>query len=266
MPRAMNNSIEIRGLSKKYANGTIGLDELTISIPEGTLFALTGPNGAGKSTTINIVAGILRKSAGEISVFGEKVTDHDYEYKRSIGFVLERPHYIEKLTGGEYLRFVAAMYGVESGIAEKRVLELLAFFDLEEKRNDLIESYSAGMKKKISLAAALIHHPRLLILDEPLEGIDPVAASQIKGALKEMVAKGATILLSSHLLDTVEKLCDKVAILNKGKLVFQSDMVDIRTTLKTQTSRETYQSLEEIFLDTVVSDGERKQSRGLSWL
>jgi len=253
-------------LRKIYKTNVHALDALDLDVPEACIFGLLGPNGAGKSTTINILAGILRKTSGEISILGEKILDDDYAYKRNVGFILEKPHYIEKLTAVEYLEFVSAMYGFEGQQTKKRIDQLLEFFELQDKRKEWIETYSAGMKKKISLAAAIVHRPKLLILDEPLEGIDPVSAKHIKDMLKLMKQKGTTILLTSHNLDTIEKLCDEVAIINKGKLVFQSKTEDIRKKIKDEVSQETYQSLEEIFLDVVSGDGQEKQPKKLSWL
>jgi ABC-2 type transport system ATP-binding protein len=225
-----------------------------------------GPNGAGKSTTINIIAGIVRKDDGEVRLLGDKIEPSDHKYKQNVGFVLEAPHYIDKLTAREYLRFVSTMYGISTREAERRIDELLDFLDLREKKKEKIESYSAGMKKKISLAAAIIHRPQILILDEPLEAIDPVSAKIIKDNLKLMVQQGVTILLSSHVLDTIEKFCDEIAIINKGKIVFQSKMEDIRSKLKDELGQETYSSLEEIFVEMVTENGKTDIEKRLSWL
>ncbi len=260
------NVLEIDGLRKIYKSRTHALTGLALEVKEGALMGFLGPNGAGKSTTINILAGLLKPESGEIRFFGKSVTKSDYRYKRNAGFVLDQPVYIEKLTAKEYLTFVGMMYRLERQEIEERSNDLIEFFELEDKGRDFIETYSAGMKKKLSLAAAVIHRPKLLILDEPLEGTDPVAARQIKDMLGEMSRGGTSILLSSHNLDTVEKLCDEVAIINKGKLVFQSRTEDIRKKIKDEVSQETYQSLEEIFIDVVSKDGEQKEKKKLSWL
>ncbi len=259
-------TIELTGLIKTYSGGVKALDGLDLSVEEGTLLGFVGPNGAGKSTTINIVAGLIGKDSGEVRLLGEEIRPTDYEYKRNVGFVLDSPRYIDKLTAREYLRFVAAMYGLEVGAAAARIDELLEFFDLEKKRKARIDSYSAGMKKKIALAAAIIHRPRILILDEPLEAIDPVSAKAIKDNLKLMVQQGTTVLLSSHVLDTVEKLCDEIAIINKGRIVFRSRMGEIRQRLKSELGKDTYTSLEEIFIDVVGENRERDGVKKLSWL
>lgn len=259
-------AIELIGLRKTYSGGANALDGLDLSVDGGTLLGFVGPNGAGKSTTINIVAGLIRQDSGEVRILGEEIRQTDYEYKRNVGFVLESPRYIEKLTAREYLRFVAAMYGLEEHAAMARIDELLEFFDLEKKRKARIESYSAGMKKKIALAAAIIHRPPILILDEPLEAIDPISAKAIKDNLKLMVQHGTTVLLSSHVLDTVEKLCDEIAIIDKGKIVFRSTMGEIRQRLRSELGKDTYTSLEEIFIDVVGENGEQEAGKRLSWL
>ncbi len=258
--------IELVGLQKEYAKGVKALDGLDLVVDEGTLLGFVGPNGAGKSTTINIIAGLVKKDAGQIRLLGEEIRPTDFEYKRNVGFVLENPRYIEKLTAREYLRFVATMYGIEDTEAKSRIDELIDFLDLESKRKARIETLSAGMKKKVSLAAAIIHRPKILILDEPLEAIDPVSAKMIKDNLKLMVQRGTTVLLSSHVLDTVEKLCDEIAIINKGRIVFRSRMEEIRTKLKDQLGEDAYSSLEEIFVEVVAENGGASHNKKLSWL
>jgi ABC-2 type transport system ATP-binding protein len=259
-------AIELAGLKKSYKRGSKALDGLDMSVEHGTIMGFVGPNGAGKSTTINIIAGIVKKDEGDVRLLGEKINPSDHKYKRNVGFVLETPHYIDKLTAREYLQFAATMYGIGSREAEKRIDELLDFLDLEGKKKERIESYSAGMKKKMSLAAAIVHRPQILVLDEPLEAIDPVSAKIIKDNLKLMVRHGVTVLMSSHVLDTVEKFCDEIAIINKGKIVFQSKMEEIGTKLKDQLGQETYSSLEEIFVDMVTENGGANVEKKLSWL
>ncbi len=259
-------AIELIGLQKTYTKGAKALDGLDLAVEVGTLLGFVGPNGAGKSTTINIIAGLIRKDEGEVRLLGEEIKPTDFEYKRNLGFVLETPRYIDKLTPREYLHFAASMYGIEDGEARSRIDELLGFLDLEGKKKARIETLSAGMKKKVSLAAAIIHRPKILVLDEPLEAIDPVSAKLIKDNLRLMVQQGTTVLLSSHVLDTVEKLCDEIAIVNKGKIVFKSKMEEIGTRLKDELGNETYSSLEEIFVEVVSEDGGIGVEKKLSWL
>lgn len=260
------NAIEIQNLKKIYKKNVLAVENFSMLVPESSIFGLLGPNGAGKSTIMNILAGIIRRTGGEISILDESINGDDYEYKRNVGFVLEEPHYIERLTVKEYLVFCGAMYGIKPDEIEKRIGELIDFFNLKEKENDWIETCSTGMKKKVSLAAALIHQPKLLILDEPFEGIDPVSAKQIKENLRMMSDRQITVVISSHNLDTVEKLCDEVAIINKGKLVLQVKTKDIRTRIKEDINQETYESLEELFVDVVSEDDRSKKTKKLSWL
>lgn len=260
------NSIEIIRLQKKYPTGTNAVLDLTLRISSGTLFGLLGPNGAGKSTVINILAGTVQRTEGRLFIFGNEVHRDEYQYKKEIGFLLDQPTYLEKLTIEEFLKFAGLLQGVSERETTVRINEILSFLSLEEKRTEWIESLSIGMKKKVCLAAAILHQPKLLVLDEPLESIDPVSGKQIKIMLRHLVNKGTTVLLSSHNLDVVETLCDEVAIINKGRLVFQSKTEDIHRKIKNEVSKETYQSLEEIFLDVVLENGRDHSPKKLSWL
>jgi len=257
------NVIELYKLTKIYDGRIHALDDLTLAVPQGMIFGFLGLNGAGKTTTIHIIAGFLKQDAGTVSLFGRVISDGDYEYKRQLGFVLDRPLYFEGMTGKEYLNFVAAMYDVPRCEAEKRVDELFEFFDLHDRRHDAIKTYSTGMKKKISLAAAIIHKPKLIILDEPLEGIDAVSANAIKESLKLMAQKGETVFITSHVLDTIEKICDEIAIIDKGKLLFQCPTEEIQTKVKSELSQETFSSLEELFIELVAG---KMRKKNLSWL
>ncbi|NGP89624.1 ABC transporter ATP-binding protein [Fodinibius halophilus] len=260
------NAIEINNLTKKYKKSICAVDDFSLAIPSSSIFGIVGPNGAGKSTVMNILAGVINKTEGSFTILGKQIKKGGYEYKREVGFVLDKPHYIEKLSVIDYLNFCAAMYELPAKEIEMRVSELLHFFELDEKKDERIEFCSKGMKKKVSLAAAMIHQPKLLILDEPLEGIDPVAVKQIKDTLRLMAEKGVTVILSSHNLDAVEKFCDEVAIIDKGKLVFQCKTQKIRAKIKNELTKETYESLEEIFIDAVSTKDTKKGSKKLSWL
>jgi len=259
------NAIEFKKLKKIYRGKIAAVDGIDLTIPKSTIFGIIGPNGAGKSTIINILAGLVNKTKGEVKILGSQIQKGDYEYKRDVGFVLEQPHYIEKLSVVEYLHFAGTMYEIETVEIEKRTSELINFLRLKEKENDWIESYSTGMKKKVSLAAALIHQPKILILDEPLEGIDPVSVKQIKDNLRLMVEKGVTVLISSHNLDSIEKMCDEVGIIDKGKLVFQAKTKDIHQKINKGINKEIYHSLEDIFVDTIIDDNDKGNNK-LSWL
>lgn len=256
------NVIEIEHFTKIYKRSIVAVDDLTMNIREGSFFGFIGPNGAGKTTTVNYLSGLLKKTKGELYLFSEFIREHSYEYKRKIGFVLEIPLYFEKLTGEEYLQFVGQMYGMGKRIVISRTKELFEFLELSEKKNYLIDTYSAGMKKKISLAAGMIHDPELLILDEPFKGIDPVSSKIIRDNLKLMVKKGKTIFMTSHILEIVERLCDEFAIIDKGKLIFQGSTESIRKKFEDYKDSKS-SGLEDLFRHLVTPDNDKHI---LSWL
>ncbi len=260
------NTIEINNLSKTYKKSICAVDNFSLVIPLSTIFGIAGPNGAGKSTLMNILAGVVNKTGGKVTILGKEVKKGDYEYKREVGFVLDKPHYIEKLSVIDYLNFCGAMYEIPANEIEMRVSELLHFFELHEKQDERIEFCSKGMKKKVSLAAALIHRPDLLILDEPLEGVDPTSAKQIKDNLRLMTRNGVSVVLTSHNMATIESFCNEVAIINNGKKVFHSKTENIRKKVKDEVNQETYKSLEEIFVDVVSGNEKEQQDKKLSWL
>jgi ABC-2 type transport system ATP-binding protein len=257
------NALELHSLRKTYDHTVKALDRLSLKVPQGVIFGFLGRNGAGKTTTINILAGFLKKDGGTIRLFGKELREDEYDYKRELGFVLDRPLYFEQMTGREYLEFVGEMYEVPRGALMCRVEELLEFLELQEKASDLIGTYSTGMKKKISLAAAIIHKPRLVILDEPLEGIDALSASEIKELLKLMARLGTTVFMTSHVLDTVERICDELAIIDRGKLVLQCEREKVREMVKHFIQTEHASSIEQLFLGLV---GRKKKRDTLSWL
>ncbi len=257
-------AIEIIDLTKTYIK-TKALANFNLSVKEGSITGFIGGNGAGKTTTINILANTLKKDSGAVKILDEEIKAGDWKYKSNVGFVLEKPKYLEYLTGKEFLEFVGTMYKIEPKISKKRIEELMEIFELKDKQNKLIKTYSKGMKQKISLAAALINEPQLLILDEPFEGLDPIARKKTKNILSQMRENGKTIFISSHSLLEVEDFCDEVAIINKGKIVYQSAIKDIRNKIKNELTRETYNSLEEIFID-LTTEEEKKSNNTLSWL
>ena len=262
MPEQMN-AVEISDLSKTYSSGHQAVDGLSLRVPVGSIFGFVGLNGAGKTTTIRIIAGLCDRDSGSIRIFGEELQDRDDSYKRHIGFVLDEPLYFDWMSAPEYLHFVGTMYGLSEPDVESRTAELLEFFDLEEKADEPIASFSTGMKKKVSLASAIIHKPQLVILDEPLEGIDARASNAIKESLTLMASKGTTIFITSHVLDTVERLCTDVSIIHQGKTLLNCKTNEIRTLVRGALKEERYQSLEELFVDVVA---EKARKRHLTWL
>lgn len=256
--------IEINGLTKKY-NDLLALDNLTLSVSTNSIFGFVGPNGAGKSTTLNILTGIILPTGGEVKILGYDLKKNSIEIKKNIGVIPEVLALFDGLTGEEHLRFVGKVYGVEKSILDGRIIEILDFFDLISSKDRLIDTYSMGMRKKLAFASAIIHSPKVLFLDEPFENVDPLMRKKMKEILIKMKDKGATIMITSHALIEVEDLCDEVAIINKGKLVFQSRTEDIRRKIKDEVSKESYHSLEEIFVD-IISEGESQSEKMLSWI
>jgi len=256
--------IEIFELSKNY-NDLLALDKLTLSVSENSIFGFVGPNGAGKSTTLNILTGIILPTSGCAKILGYDLIKDSVEIKKNIGVIPEVLALFDGLTGKEHLTFVGKVYGMEKSLLENRIKELLEFFDLTSAKDRLIETYSQGMRKKIAFASAIINSPKALFLDEPFENVDPVMRKRMKEILTRMKNKGASVLITSHALIEVEDFCDEVAIINKGKLVFQSKTSGIRNKIKNEINNESYRSLEEIFLD-IVNEGNSQNEKTLSWL
>ncbi|HYM00097.1 MAG TPA: ABC transporter ATP-binding protein [Blastocatellia bacterium] len=246
------------------------VERLSLAIPRGVFYGFLGPNGAGKSTTIKMLTGLLAPTYGSIEILGLKMAERPNEVKKHIGVVPEDMALFDRLTGSEYLVFVGRMYGLARQTAVRRAAELLEFMDLQDEPKKLIADYSHGMKKKISLASALIHTPKLLFLDEPFEGVDALAAKTMKKTLLSMIERGATIFLTSHVLDIVERLCSHVGIINHGKLVAQGSLDELRAGVHTDEYTESAGegrklTLEELFVRIVGGD-EPKPEHSLAWL
>lgn len=257
------NILEIDDLEKTYDSGQRAIDGLSLRVPRGSIFGFLGLNGAGKTSTIRIVAGLSEKDRGIIRLFGSEPEHKNESFKRRIGFVLDEPLYFDWMSAGAYLEFVGVMYGLSAADVSLRSKELLAFFDLTAMGEEPISSYSTGMKKKVSLAAAIIHKPELIILDEPLEGIDALAANAIKETLTYMASKGTTIFITSHVLDTIERFCTDLAIIHKGKTILQCRTNEIRSRAKNALAQSSYASLEELFVDLLAGSTPREK---LSWI
>jgi len=255
MPEA--SAIEIRDLQKTY-NGFHAVDGLSITVPQRCFFGFLGPNGAGKTTTIKMLMGLAQPDAGSITVLGLPLPEKSLEVRRQIGLVPDDSLLFDYLTGLEYLEFIGRLYGIARPQAKERGGELLALFELDENKRKLIGEYSKGMRKRIAMAAALIHRPSLFLMDEPFEGVDAVGARLMKDILLEQVRHGATVFLTSHVLEVVERLCDRVAIIHRGKIVVEGTMEDLR-----QQSEGGGSTLEDIFVNTV---GAQRYSETLDWL
>jgi ABC-2 type transport system ATP-binding protein len=249
----------------------VAVDDVSLRVTPGQFFGFLGPNGAGKSTTIKMLTGLLAPSGGRMEILGLDLAHHPVEVKRQIGVVPEGMALFGRLTGAEYLNFAARMYGLDRETAAKRTAELLDFMQLADQPRALIADYSHGMQKKLALAAAVIHGPKVLFLDEPFEGVDAIASGTLKAMLQRMIARGATIFLTSHVLEIVERLCSHVAIIHKGKLVAQGSLEELRRGVQAHAAPDSpgapaaeKLTLEEIFLRIV--GGSRMTDQELSWL
>jgi ABC-2 type transport system ATP-binding protein len=252
------DAIAVRGLTKLF-RGKPAVDGISFRVARGRFFGFLGPNGAGKSTTIKMLTGLLRPTAGEIEIEGRRLADDLLGVKSLIGVLPEELPLYERLSGEEYLHFAGRMYGLPRAEARRRTDELLEFLSLTEDRGKLIVDYSQGMRKKVALAAALIHSPHVLFLDEPLNGIDPVSGRVVTDLLQRLAQKGVTLFFTTHVLDVVERLCDEVAIIDRGRIVAQGTLDEIRT--QREVGQDT--SLEDVFLKLVSADVRRQD---LSWI
>jgi ABC-2 type transport system ATP-binding protein len=251
-------------LTRKFGALT-AVDDVDLRVQAGQFFGFLGPNGAGKSTTIKMLTGLLAPTSGRMELLGLDFQAHPVEVKRQIGVVPEGMGLFERLTGIEYLRFVGRMYGLDRATTEKRAEELLDFMQLADREKTMIADYSHGMQKKLALAAAVIHGPRILFLDEPFEGVDALAAGALKALLGRMTERGVTIFLTSHVLEIVERLCSHVGIIHQGRLVAQGSLEELRAGVAAEAGEK--KTLEQIFLSIVgQSGGEQARLEELTWL
>ncbi len=258
------NVLELENVVKTFGSRRV-LDDLTFNISSGIIFGLIGPNGAGKSTTLNCITDLLNPNSGTIKIFGKELREDEIEIKKRLGILYENTDDLFiHLKGEEHLQFVGELYGIDKEKIHKRIDELFDYFEIEAHRQMLIEKYSKGMQKKIALASILLYDPDLIILDEPFESLDVLTVIKVKKLLKQLREKGKTILVTSHILSYIEDLSDEVAIINKGKIVYQSETKDIRNKIKNEITKETYQSLEEIFLE--LTQQNQIEDKTLSWI
>jgi ABC-2 type transport system ATP-binding protein len=234
--------IQLERLTKRFGTFT-AVDALDLSVPAGELFGFLGPNGAGKTTTLRMIAGILRPTSGHIRIGGIDLFDRPNEAKQKLGFIPDRPFIYEKLTGMEFLRFVAGLYSQEGASVEHRARELLALFDLEDWRDELVESYSHGMRQKLIISSAFVHRPAVIVVDEPMVGLDPKAAKTLKDLFREYVRRGHTIMMSTHTLEVAQSLCDRIAIIQRGRIRACGTLQQLREHAASGTD-----GLEDIFL------------------
>jgi ABC-2 type transport system ATP-binding protein len=249
----MQPAISVHNLRKIFGSKA-AVDGLDLDVPKGCFFGFLGPNGAGKTTTIRMLMGLAPPTSGTIELLGLAMPEHALAVKRQIGLVPDESLLFDHLTGAEFTEFVARIYGLERGVARERSRELLELFELDGEPRKLIGEYSKGMRKRVAMAAALIHRPELFLLDEPFEGVDAVGARLMKEILLEQVRHGATVFLTSHVLEVVERLCDRVAIIQQGRLVLSGTMAELRSGSET---------LEDIFVRVV---GAERPAETLDWL
>lgn len=243
--------LDIKNFSKVYKGEKKAVDNISLSVENGDVFGFIGHNGAGKSTTIKSVVGILDFEEGDIYIDGHSIKKEPLVCKSKFAYIPDSPELYEHLTGIQYLNFVADIFGVPEDVRVKRIKEYSGMFGITESLGNLISSYSHGMKQKLAITGAIIHEPKLLILDEPFVGLDPKAVVDLKEIMKKMTAKGNAIFFSTHVLDVAEKLCNKVAMINHGKLVYSGTMDDI---IQNQTLEEFF--MKELKDETLIDSSE----------
>lgn len=246
-------AIAVRDLRKVYGSKA-AVDGLTFAVPRGCFFGFLGPNGAGKTTTIRMLMGLAPPTSGSIEMLGLAMPGSDVQIKSKIGLVPDESLLFDHLTGAEFVEFAGRMYGLPIPVARERARELIALFELDGNNRKLIAEYSKGMRKRVAMAASLIHRPELFLMDEPFEGVDAIGARLMKEILLDQVKRGATIFLTSHVLEVVERLCDRVAIIDQGRLVIDEPMAQLRAANET---------LEDIFVRVV---GAARTGDPLEWL
>jgi ABC-2 type transport system ATP-binding protein len=270
-------AVTTTGLTRHFGDFT-AVQDVNLTVDPGQFFGFLGPNGAGKSTTIKMLTGLLAPTSGSIQILGLDAIANPIEVKRQIGVVPEGLALFGRLTATEYLRFVGRMYGLDLATTTNRTTELLEFMGLANEAKKLITDYSHGMQKKLALAAAVIHGPKVLFLDEPFEGVDAIASGTLKTMLQGMIARGATIFLTSHVLEIVERLCTHIAIIDRGRLIANGSLEELRAGVQARSSSTTETAtqtltLEQIFLDIVgEQEGNHRDAntsrpeQELSWL
>lgn len=239
--------IAVDHIRKQYGK-FVAVADVSLSIPKGELFGFIGPNGAGKTTTIKILGGLLAPSSGTVTISGIRMDQAPQKAKAKIGFIPDRPFLYEKLTGMEFLRFIADLYGVDEKRFFQKAQEQLAFFSLSQWPNELIESYSHGMKQRLIMASALIHDPEVIIVDEPTVGLDPGAVKLMKELFRRLSAQGVTLFMSTHTLSVAEEICDRIGVIRKGELIATGTVPELRQAAKTDGN------LEDVFLTLTAEE------------
>jgi ABC-2 type transport system ATP-binding protein len=235
-------AIDARHLVKKYGD-VVAVDDVSLAVRGGEIFGFLGPNGAGKTTTIRMLVGLLKPTAGSVRVAGIDLAADPLTARSRIAYLPDTPYIYEKLTGREFLHFTAGLYAVPPSVAEQRIGELLPLLGLDDRADDLVEGYSHGMRQKTLMAAALMHDPQVLFLDEPTVGLDPKSARLTRDIFRQLAARGATVFLSTHILEIAERMCDRMAILHEGRLIAEGTVADLHRLADRS------ETLEDIFLE-----------------
>jgi len=239
--------IELRNLTKKFGN-LIAVNRLNLTVARGEIFGFIGPNGAGKTTTLRMMSGILSPTEGSVIIDGLDMAKEPEKAKQRIGYIPDRPFLYEKLTGMEFLKFRADLFGVKEGLFKEKAESLFNQFSLYDWRDDLIESYSHGMKQRLTISAALLHDPKVLVIDEPMVGLDPAGMRMIKNLFRELGKKGTTLFMSTHTLSVAEDLCDRIGVLHKGVLISMGTIEELKHSAQVEEG-----DLEKVFL--ILTEG-----------
>ena len=240
--------IELKDLTKRFSK-VVAVHRLNLSVSKGEIFGFTGPNGAGKTTTLRMMGGILAPTEGTVMIDGMNMAEEPEKAKQKIGFIPDRPFLYEKLTGMEFLRFTADLYGMEDGLFERKSEEILRQFSLYDWADDLIESYSHGMKQRLIISAAVLHEPKVIVVDEPMVGLDPAGIRMVKDLFRSLAGRGTTLFMSTHTLGVAEDICDRIGIIHRGVLVATGTIEELRRKAQVQEG-----DLEKVF--KILTEGE----------
>jgi len=235
--------IELKSLTKNYGDYK-AVDDLNLHVKKGEIFGFIGPNGAGKTTTIKMIGGILAPSAGTVKIAGIDIQQEPEKAKGKIGFIPDRPYLYEKLTGREFLKFTADLYGVPDDVFSQKAQQNLEMFSLADWSDELIESYSHGMKQRLIMSAALLHDPEVIIVDEPMVGLDPMAIMMVKDLFQRLAHEGVTVFMSTHTLAVAEEICERIGVINRGQLIASGTTADLR-----REANATDAALEQVFIN-----------------
>jgi len=240
--------IELKNLTKRFGD-MVAVNRLNLSVPKGEIFGFIGPNGAGKTTTLRMMGGVIAPTEGSVIIDGINIADDPEDAKKRIGFIPDRPFLYEKLTGMEFLKFTADLYGIEDGLFCERSEKILKQFSLYHWADELIESYSHGMKQRLILSAAILHDPKVIVVDEPMVGLDPAGIRMVKDLFRSLSKKGTTIFMSTHTLAVAEDVCNRIGIIHKGSLIATGTIEELKLRAQVQEG-----DLEEVFL--ILTEGE----------